>query len=185
MNAATLNVLALSGSLRKGSYNTMLIEAAKGLAPAGMKIDIASIRDIPLYDEDVRSEAVPASVKTLAQKIRDADAVLISTPEYNYSIPGVLKNAIDWLSREEKQPFDGKPIAIMGASMGKLGTARSQYHLRQVFVFLNGLVMNRPEVFLGAAHEAFNDDGTLKDEGTKKFLGQMLEALRDWARKQG
>jgi chromate reductase len=183
MNAATVNVLALSGSLRKGSLNAKLIEAAKGLAPKGMTIETASIAGIPLYDEDVRSAGVPESVKTLAQKIRDADAVLISTPEYNYSIPGVLKNAIDWLSREENQPFAGKPIAIMGASMGKLGTARSQYHLRQVFVFVDGLVMTRPEVFLGAAHEAFNDDGTLKDDGTQKIVAELLEKLWAWTKR--
>jgi chromate reductase len=119
----------------------------------------------------------------LRDKIASADAVLIVTPEYNYSIPGVLKNAIDWASRPPSQPFDGKPIAIMGASPGMLGSARAQYHLRQCFVFLNGMVMNRPEVMISAANTKFDEAGNLTDQGTRDFIQKFLTALADWTQR--
>ena len=125
----------------------------------------------------------PAAVTALAEAIRSADAVLIATPEYNYSIPGVLKNAIDWISRLEDQPFDGKPVALLGASMGRLGTARAQYHLRQVFVFLNAHLLNRPEVMIATAHERIDDAGALEDEDTGRRLTGLLEALAAHARR--
>ena len=146
-----MKIVAISGSLRRASFNTALLNAAQELAPDGMDIHIEVLSEIPLYDADLQAHDFPASVERLSDQIRDADAVLIATPEYNYSIPGVLKNAIDWVSRVENQPFNGKAVAIMGASMGNLGTSRSQYHLRQVFVYLNGLIMNRPEVFVGVS----------------------------------
>lgn len=180
-----MKIAAISGSLRKASFNTALLHTARELAPAGMDMLIADLSEIPMYDADLQAEGFPSPVQRLADQIGKADAVLIATPEYNYSIPGVLKNAIDWLSRMDNQPFNGKPIAIMGASMGGLGTARSQYHLRQVFVFLNGMVMNRPEVFVGAAHEKFDADGNLTDPGTRDFLVQYLEAVQAWAEQVG
>lgn len=145
-----------------------------------MTIEIFDLADIPLYDADVQEKGFPDPVMRFAETVRAADGLLIATPEYNYSVPGVLKNAVDWVSRVDEQPFDGLPIAIMGASMGKLGTARCQYHLRQVFVFLNGLVMNRPEVFVGAAHEKFDKNGELTDQDTREFLAEFLAAFREW-----
>ncbi len=178
--AEMLNVLGLCGSLRKASYNAAALRAAQGLAPEGMTIVRGEIGDFPLYNEDVREQGFPPAVERLRQQIRDADALLIVTAEYNYSIPGVLKNAIDWVSRPPEQPFLGKPMAIMGASPGALGTARAQYHLRQAFVFLSPLILNQPEVMISAAHQKFDADGNLTDELTRKFIGRQLEALRDW-----
>jgi len=179
----TLKVLGIPGSLRKASYNAAALRAAAASAPDGVRIDITSLAGIPLYDEDVRSAGTPRAVTDLARAIAAADAVLISTPEYNYSISGVLKNAIDWLSRLDPQPFDNKPVAIMGASMGRLGTARAQYHLRQVFVYLNAMVMNKPEVMIAAAQTQFDADGRLTDEATRGHLAAMVEALAAHARR--
>ncbi len=168
---ANLTVCAISGSLRAGSYNTAALRAASELAPAGVSIAQEHIADIPLYNEDVTR---------LQQAIASADAVLIATPEYNYSVPGVLKNAIDWVSRTEPQPFANKPVAIMGASPGALGTGRAQYDLRKMFVYLDAHVLNKPEIMISAAHTRFDADGKLTDEATRKFLASLLTALRDW-----
>ena len=181
--AAPLKVLALSGSLRAASYNTAALRAAQALAPEGMTIEIASISGIPIYDADDQAKGFPQSVQDLGEKIRQADAVLIASPEYNYSIPGGLKNAIDWLSRLPNQPFAGKPIAMIGASMSLLGAARAQYHLRQAFVFLDALPVNKPEVFITLAHQKFDADGVLTDEPTRGFIRQLLESLATWTRK--
>jgi len=182
MSSANINVLALSGSVRQGSLNSASLRAAVELAPEGVRVTLGSIAGIPLYDEDVRSAGTPEPVTALAEAIAAADAVLIATPEYNYSIPGVLKNAIDWLSRLDPQPFARKPVAIMGASMGRLGTARAQYHLRQVFVFLDAMVMNKPEVMIAAAHTLVDDAGTLTDETTGRHIRSLLEALANHTR---
>ena len=140
------------------------------------------IGEIPLYDDDVREAGLPPVVGDLVAAIRTADALLIASPEYNYSIPGVLKNAIDWASRAENQPFAGKPVALMGASPGAIGTARGQYHLRQCFVFLDGRVMNKPEVMIGQA-TAKVTEGRLTDEATRGFIGErFLPAFADWIR---
>ena len=176
-----MKVVAISGSLRIKSFNTALLDAARELAPDGMEVHIEKLSAIPIYDADLQAKGFPASVQRLTGQIRDADAVLIATPEYNYSIPGVLKNAIDWVSRAENQPFSGKAIAIMGASMGNLGTSRAQYHLRQVFVFLNGMIMNRPEVFVGAAHTKVDAEGHLSDQGTRDFLAGYMKTVQGWA----
>jgi chromate reductase len=141
---ASLKVLAISGSLRAGSYNTAALRAAQELAPEGMSIEIAGIGDFPLYNHDIQLAGFPAQVTALAGRMRAADALLIASPEYNYSTSGVLKNAIDWLSRLPEQPFAGKPIALMGASMSLLGAVRAQYHLRQSFVLLDALPLNKP-----------------------------------------
>ncbi|HQT78864.1 MAG TPA: NAD(P)H-dependent oxidoreductase [Rhodopila sp.] len=177
-----IRVLGISGSLRRGSFNTAALRAARELAPAGMAIEIyEGLGEIPPYDDDVRQQqGYPPAVEHLRARLKAADAVLIATPEYNYSVPGMLKNAIDWASRPPEQPFDGKPVAIMGASPGALGTARAQYHLRQIFVFLNGLVLNRPEVMIAQASSRFDADGHLADEKTREFVAALLVALRDW-----
>ena len=181
--ADTFKILGISGSLRKASFNTMALRAAQKLLPAGVTMDTAEIGNLPLYNDDVRLHGFPPSVQALRDKITAADALLIVTPEYNYSIPGVLKNAIDWASRPPDQPFNNKAIALMGASPGMLGTARAQYHLRQCFVFLNGWVVNKPEVMIAAANTRFNEAGELTDENTKKLIGDLLQSVMALARK--
>jgi chromate reductase len=177
---APLNVLGFSGSLREKSYNTALLREAGRLAPANIKIDIASIRDIPLYDADIEARGFPLAVTTLSDKVRAADALLIATPEYNFSLPGVLKNVIDWLSRP---PLDAalarKPVAIVGAG-GRLGSARAQYHLRQVLGCLSMLPVPRPEIFVLNAWDQFDAQGRLKDEAIAKQISDLLAALVDW-----
>lgn len=173
-----MKVLGISGSLRKGSFNSMALRAAQKLAPAGMEISMADISQIPMYNDDVRAAGEPAAVTALKTQVRAADAVLIVTPEYNFSIPGVLKNTLDWLSRPPEPPFDGKTVAIMGASPGPVGTARVQYHMRQVMVFMNAFVVNKPEVFISNCASKFNEQGELTDETTAKFIGELLVSLQ-------
>ncbi|HXT80699.1 MAG TPA: NADPH-dependent FMN reductase [Acetobacteraceae bacterium] len=175
-----VRILGIAGSLRQGSYNAATLRVAQELAPSGMSIETFDIAPIPLYNEDVRAKGFPAPVETLRAKIKAADGLLIITPEYNYSIPGVLKNAIDWASRPPEQPFDGKPIGIMGASAGAMGTGRAQYHLRQCFVFLNGLVMARPEVMIPAAQTKFDAQGKLTDTATRDFIAAHLVGFKAW-----
>jgi len=175
-----MNVIGISGSLRKGSFNTAALRAAQGLAPEGMTIERAEIGDLPLYNNDVRAAGFPPPAERLRAQIAAADAVLLVTPEYNYSISGVLKNAIDWASRPPSQPFEAKPVAIMGASPGLFGSARAQYHLRQMLIFLNAMPVNRPEVMIGQAQNKFDADGNLTDEPTREFIRKLLVALRDW-----
>jgi len=175
--SSPIRILAFAGSLRKASYNAAALRALQGLAPAGVTIAIHDLSDIPLYNEDVEKQGLPASVVTFRQAIAAADALLLATPEYNYSVPGVLKNAIDWASRPPEQPFDGKPMAILGASPGFAGTARAQYHLRQMFIYMNAQILNRPEVFISAAHTKFDAQGNLTDEATRKQLQTLLDAL--------
>ncbi len=177
----TIRVLGVSGSLRRGSFNTAALRAAQELAPAGLAIEAFDIAPIPLYNEDVREKGFPPAVEEFRRRIKEADALLIATPEYNYSVPGVLKNAIDWASRPPDQPFDGKPMAIFGASPAFTGSARAQYHLRQVFIYLNALILNRPEVFITAAHTKFDDQGRLTDDATRKHVRALLEGLHQWA----
>ncbi len=178
-----INVLGFAGSLRQGSYNKMALRAAIELAPAGMTIGTFDIAPIEPYNEDVKQRGFPPPVQEFREKIRAADALLIVTPEYNHSIPGVLKNAIDWASRPPEQPFNDKPVAIMGASPGRLGTIRAQMHLRACFVFLNGLVMTQPEVLIANASQVFDDQGRLTDQPTREILGKLLQSLGDWTRR--
>jgi chromate reductase len=178
-----IRILGISGSLRKGSFNTALLRAAIDLAPAGVAITLADIAEIPPYDEDVRAKGYPAPVVALREAIARADALLVATPEYNYSVPGVLKNAIDWASRPPEVPFVGKPLAILGASGGMGGTMRAQYHLRQIAVFLDMHPVNKPEIFVRNAAQAFDAEGKLTDESTKKLIVQQLEALAQWTRR--
>lgn len=175
-----MKIIGISGSLRAGSYNSAALRAAIELAPSGVTIETAEIGDLPLYNDDVRVAGYPSQVQRLRDQLAAADAILFVTPEYNYSISGVLKNAIDWASRPPSQPFDGKPVGIMGASGGVLGTARAQYQLRQMLIFLNAFPLNKPEVMIGQASSKFDESGRLTDEPTRDFVRQLLEALRDW-----
>jgi len=174
---ADIKVLGISGSLRKSSFNTALLRIADELKPAGMTIQVADIAAIPLYNEDVRAQGFPAPVEALRQQIKAADALLIACPEYNYSMSGVLKNAIDWASRPPEQPFAGKPLAIMGAAAGMAGSARAQYHLRQACVFLDMHPLNKPEVLIGAAQSKFDAQGNLTDETARGLIRDLLAAL--------
>jgi chromate reductase, NAD(P)H dehydrogenase (quinone) len=176
-----VKILGFCGSLRVNSYNAAALRAAGELLPDGTTLETFDIAPIPLYNEDVRAKGLPPAVLAFRERIAAADALLIVTPEYNYSVPGVLKNAIDWASRPPEQPFDGKPVAIMGASPGMLGTARAQYHLRQMFVFLNAHLLNKPEVMIAAAPTKFDDRGRLTDEKTREMIGRLLTSLRDWS----
>ncbi len=178
-----MNVLALSGSLRQGSLNTALLRAAIELAPPGMSIERASIADIPLYDEDVRQRGFPPAAQALCDAMARADGVLFVTPEYNYSIPGGLKNAIDWVLRAPSQIYAGKAVAIMSASPGALGGARAQYHLRQVCVFLDMHPLNKPEVMVKNARDKFDATGGLIDEDTKAIVAKQLAAFDAWMQK--
>jgi chromate reductase len=181
--ADAFKILGMSGSLRKGSYNTMALRAAQKLVPSGATMETVEIGNLPLYNDDLRAAGYPPVVQAFREKIAAADAVLIVTPEYNYSIPGVLKNAIDWASRPPDQSFNNKAIAVMGASQGMLGSARAQYHLRQCFVFLNSWVVNKPEVMIAAANTRFNEAGDLTDENTKKLIADLLQAVMGLAGK--
>ena len=180
-----MKVLGISGSLRQGSFNTMALRAAQKLAPAGMEITIADISRIPLYNDDVRVAGEPAEVSALKAQIRAADAVLLVTPEYNFSIPGVLKNTLDWMSRPPEPPFDGKVVAIMGASPGPVGTARVQYDLRKVLVFLDAFCVNKPEVFISNCASKFDAQGNLTDEAGAKFIGDLLVSLQNLKKRIG
>ena len=175
------SILGISGSLRAASYNTAALRVAQESVGEGVHMTIADLSAIPLYNDDVRLEGLPLSVLSLGEQVASADAVMIATPEYNYSIPGVLKNAIDWLSKIEKQPFDGKPMAILGASMGPWGTARSQYELRKVFVFLNAHLLNHPEIMIASAHARFDAEGNMTDEKTHEMIAAQVAALQEWA----
>ena len=182
---ATIKILGIAGSLRKGSFNRAALRAAQGLVPAGATLEAHDLPDLPGFDQD-KEKTPPVAVTELKAKIRAADAVLLVTPEYNYSVPGVLKNAIDWASRPYgDSAWKGKPVAIMGASAGVLGTARAQYHLRQTLVFLDMPAVNQPEVMIGAAATKFDQAGNLTDETAKKLIGQLLTNLCDLAKRHG
>lgn len=179
----TLKILGISGSLRQNSYNSAALRVARDCAPSDMQIEFADLSQIPLYDQDQRDEQVPAAVTKLVEQVKAADAVLFATPEYNYSMSGVLKNAIDWVSREQPHPFAGKPAAIMSASISMLGGVRAQYDLRRSMVFLDMHCLNKPEVMIASAHERFDEQGQLTDETTREFIGKLVTALGDWTRK--
>jgi chromate reductase, NAD(P)H dehydrogenase (quinone) len=177
-----INVLGFSGSLRKASYNSGLLRAAREVLPENMSLEIFDISPIPLFNQDLASNP-PESVTTFKDKIAKADALLIAIPEYNYSIAGVLKNAMDWASRPAKDsPLNGKPFAMMGAG-GRLGTARAQYHFRQFAVYTNMFTFNRPELFVPGAYEKFDEEGNLLDESIKERIRVLLETLADWTNK--
>ncbi|MGA8614310.1 MAG: NADPH-dependent FMN reductase [Xanthobacteraceae bacterium] len=180
MADATLNVINICGSLRKGSYNRMVMNALPALAPEGMKITEAPpFTEFPLYNADIQnSTGFPTPVQKLADAIRAADGVIFNTPEYNFGIPGALKNAIDWVSRLPNQPFVGKPVALQSASPGPVGGARVQYDLRRTMVFLDALTLNKPEIFIGNCAQRIDDKtGKITDEATVGFIKQQLAAF--------
>ena len=178
-----ITILGIAGSLRRQSYNRTALRVAQQLVPEGATLEIFELDGIPGFNQDDEQNP-PVKVIELKKRVRDADALLFVTPEYNYSVPGVLKNAIDWASRPYgESAWDGKPAAIMGASIGNIGTARAQYHLRQIFVFLNILAINQPEVMIGNAAERFDANGNLTDDATKDYIRNLLQNLVEWTRR--
>ena len=175
-----ISVLGFAGSLRQNSFNRAALRAAIELAPAGMTIETFDLAPIQPYNEDVKQRGFPPPEHEFREKIRAADALLIVTPEYNRSISGVLKNAIDWASRPPDQPFDGKPTAILGASPGMIATAVAQYDLRRYLGVLNALVVNAPSVMIGQASDKFDAQGRLTDQATRDLIGKLLGALVEW-----
>ena len=176
----SITVLGIAGSLRRESYNRGALRAARQLVPEGATLDVFELDGIPGFNQD-QEQNPPAKVVELKKRVRGADAILFVTPEYNYSVPGVLKNAIDWASRPyADNAWNGKPAAIMGASIGGIATARAQYHLRQIMVFLNMFPINQPEVMIGNAADRFDTEGNLTDETTKDYIRRLLQALVEW-----
>jgi chromate reductase, NAD(P)H dehydrogenase (quinone) len=179
-----IKVLGMGGSLRKGSYNRALLRAARDLAPGEMEVQIfdnATLSAIPLFNEDVRQQGEPDAVKILKQEMHQADALLFAIPEYNFSMSGVLKNAVDWASRPPSEsPLDGKPVAMMGASTGISGTIRAQMHFRQVCTFTNMLPVNKPQVYVANAAVKFDPEGRLVDQDARNFVRLLMEALLAW-----
>ncbi len=176
-------ILAISGSLRKGSFNTAALRAAQEVAPPGVSIEIADISDFPMYNDDIREKAYPESVQRLRKQIAEADAVMFATPEYNYSVSAPLKNAFDWVSRPPNQPLMNKPVAIISASGGPIGGTRAQYHLRHMLVATNSHPLNNPQIMIGAAQTKFDENGKFTDQVGRELLQQMIEALVIWANK--
>jgi chromate reductase, NAD(P)H dehydrogenase (quinone) len=181
--ADTLHILALVGSLRRGSFNRLLYEAAVALSPAGMVFTEADVRSLPLYDDDVRVEQdYPEPARRLRAAIAAADGILFVSPEYNHAVPGVLQNAIDWASRAPDQPFKNKPAAIMGASTGRMGTVRMQHSLRTTLDSLEAHTLLKPEVMIGNAKESFDQSG-LVDPVARQIVTQMMAAFAVWVRR--
>ncbi len=179
----TVNILGFAGSLRRGSYNRALLRAALELVPKGGTLEIFDLEGLPVFNQDLEDQP-PQKVKEFKAKIRAADAILIATPEANYTLPGALTNAMNWASRPYgDNAFDGKPVAIMGATIGTLGTARAQYHLRQSFVFLNMIPVNQPEVMVPLAQERIDKDGKVTDQKTREKIGELLESLVAWTKR--
>jgi len=177
-----IKIIGFTGSLRRGSYNKAALKAAQKLVPENTDLELIDLADIPFFNEDVEAEGTPQAVVDFKTKLAGADAILIATPEYNFSIPPVLKNALDWASRGKELPLDGKPLAIMSASLSMLGGARVQYHLRQVCIPINLHPINSPEVFIASANQKFSNEGNLIDEYTKTAIEELLKALVDAAR---
>ncbi len=181
--AKKVHILGFAGSLRRQSYNRAILAAASEMVPDDATFEIFDLEGIPPFNQDLELEP-PEKVRDFKARVRAADAILIATPEYNYSIPGVLKNAIDWASRPYgDNAFDGKPVGLMGASVGMLGTARAQYDLRRSFVFLNMLPLNQPEVMVPFAQDKVDGNGRLTDEKTRKKIRELLESLVAWTRR--
>ena len=178
-----VSILGFAGSLRKQSYNKAILRVAANLNLEGIRVETFDLEGIPPFNQDLENQP-PDRVREFKAKIKAADAILIATPEYNYSIPGVLKNALDWASRPHGgNALEGKPVGIMGASIGMLGTSRAQYHLRQCFVWLNMYPLNRPEVMVPVAQDKVDQDGNINDAKTREKIGEMVTALAEWSRK--
>lgn len=172
-----MQILALSGSLRKESFNTALLRSLQAFAPEGMVIQVADIGALPLYNQDAEA-AFPSEAKALKNAIEAADGIIVATPEYNRSVPGVLKNAIDWASRPWGQnSFAGKPVLTMGVSVGKIGTAVAQSHLRQILAYLDTRIVGQPELYFGPANEVLDENGAIKSDAVKDLLTKALQAL--------
>jgi chromate reductase len=182
MIADVIKVAGLSGSLRKDSYNSALLRAASQLLPEGITLEIVSIVDLPFYNADVERSGFPPVVEDFRRRLAAADAILLATPEYNFSVSGVLKNALEWASRPPNPPMSGKPCALMGASVSPLGTARGQFHLRHICVSLNTFALNAPHVDVTEAAKKFDSDGRLIDQGARDIIRQLLNELRDFTR---
>ncbi|MCL5017691.1 MAG: NAD(P)H-dependent oxidoreductase [Candidatus Parvarchaeota archaeon] len=176
-----IKIVGFAGSLRKESFNKAILTTIKEITPESVDFEILDLKGIPLYDQDSEAE-MPEAVKEFKRKIKEADAVIIATPEYNRSIPGVLKNAIDWASRPYgSNSFDDKAVATVGASGGAIiGTAVAQYHLRQIFSFLNAHPLERPQVFIAGAGDKISE-GVFTDEGTRDILKDLVQKLAEWA----
>ena len=178
-----VRILGIAGSLRQGSYNKSTLRAAIELAPEGAVIEEFDISGLPGFNQDDEQNP-PEKVAELKRRIRESDAILFVTPEYNYSVPGVLKNAIDWASRPYgDSAWAGKPAAVMGASIGMIGTARAQYHLRQMFVFLNMYPINQPEVMIANCMDSFDEQGNLTNQTSRDLIAALLEELVKWTRR--
>ena len=176
----TLKVLGICGSLRKASLNMAALRACKDMLPEGMALDITSLADLPMFNQDVLDQGMPAPVKRFRDEVAAADGLLIASPEYNFSIPAPLKNAIDWGSRAPSQVFHEKPVAIFSVAPGPVGGARVQYDLRRVLSQLWAHPLPRPEVFIGNAAGKFDAQGRLADETTRKFLTELLAGFKPW-----
>jgi chromate reductase, NAD(P)H dehydrogenase (quinone) len=180
-----LRVVGVAGSLRRKSYNRALLQAACELSPAQLIIEVRQLDELPLFNEDLESSGTPLPVERLRSAVTAADGLLLVTPEYNHGVPGVLKNAVDWLSQPiRRSALEGKPVAMMGASTGLAGTARSQSQLRQAFVLTNSPVLQQPEVLVGRAHEKFDANGQLCDPVTREFVAAFLAHLTHWLVRQ-
>lgn len=177
MSEHTVKVLGIAGSLRAQSWNKKLLAAAAELMPAGATLRIYDLAEIPLYNEDLREKGYPAPVADFRAALAESDALLIATPEYNYSVPGVLKNAIDWASRPPSPPFAGKVAATFGGSPGAHGTVRAQNHLKEVLRGLGMVVTPKPEVYIGRVSEKFDAEGRLVDEDTRRFVSELVAAM--------
>ena len=180
MTRETIDVVGLCGSLRSASINRMALTLAEECMPPGMALDVVDWRAIPPFDADLMARGVPAEVYALRERLRTADALLISTPEYNFSIPGMLKNALDWISRGDDQPLRRKPVAILSAAPGPVGGARVQYELRKVLLFMEAMVLAKPEVFIAHAASKFDAEGRCVDEATRSFVRSQMSALEAW-----
>lgn len=183
MHSDTITVLGIAGSLRRGSYNRALLRSAQSLTPDDMHLDLFGLDGVPFYDADVEKQGDPEPVTVLKRRVREADALVIATPEYQHSLPGVLKNALDWASWSPKDPpLKGKPIAMMGAAPGRCGTARAQAEPRKVLAYDDAVVVNRPEVLVANAGRTFDESGELVDETARGLVSELLTALAWWAR---
>ncbi|MCL5268486.1 MAG: NAD(P)H-dependent oxidoreductase [Bacteroidetes bacterium] len=177
-----IHFVGISGSLRRGSFNTQLLNSTLDLLPDGVTMEIAGMGDLPLYNADLETDGLPESVRKFRETLSRADAFVFVSPEYNYSVPGTLKNAIDWASRAKDSPLSGKPVALMGATQGMWGTVRMQIAFRPIFQFLNMTPVNKPEVLVAQAQSKFDASGHLADEPTIAIVRQQLAELKKLAK---
>src|SRR5216684_1732227 len=176
---STIKLLGISGSLRARSYNSGALSVVGSVLPEGMKFDVASLDDLPFYNADVEQRGFPIAVESFRRKVEAADALIFAVPEYNFSVPGVLKNALEWLSRPPNSPTNGKPCAVLGASVSPLGTARGQFHFRHICVSLNMIPVNAPHVDITNAKTKFDEQGRLIDQASVDLIRQLVDELRN------